>query len=52
MAAAYNPYVPVRDDKLKAVIYGSYFIDELLPNLDEQAKMKSDIVPEWHPEVK
>ncbi len=52
MAAAYNPYVPIRDVKLKAVIYGSYFIDELLPNLDEQAKMKSDIVPEWHPEVK
>ncbi len=27
-------------------------MDELLPVLDEQAKMKPDIVPEWHPETK
>ena len=38
--------------KYSAVIYGTYFTDELLPNLDQEARMDSRIVPEWEPEQK
>ena len=38
--------------KMKAVMYGSYFFDELLPLIDQAAPMRSDVVPEWHPECK
>ena len=38
--------------KYSAVIYGTYFTDELLPNLDQEARMDFGIVPEWEPEQK
>lgn len=43
---------PMVKEKLSAVIYGSYFVDELLPHLDQAARMREDITPEWHPEQK
>ena len=38
--------------KLTGVIYGSYFLDELLPWLDERAKMDGRVTLEWHQEQK
>ncbi len=39
-------------DKMKAVLYGTYFLDEMLPNLDQEARMDEKITPEWEPEIK
>ena len=39
-------------DKLSAVMYGTYFFDEMLPNMDQEAQMDNKITPEWEPEVK
>ncbi len=39
-------------DKMKAVLYGTYFLDEMLPNLDQEARMDEKITPEWEPERK
>ena len=39
-------------DKMTAVMYGTYFFDKMLPNLDQDARMDNKKTPEWEPEVK